>query len=311
MFTVVRATALVLALLFLDAATLVAQAARKDAVLLIVRPRVGDTLWLQLDQVVEMSAGPAPADRREGMGSTGTGGKASERMPPARSPVYGPRKSNASTQVTKMHLFAHSVVESSDMSVTTVLATTDSLLMWAGLATDEGSPKSMALPADGRHTRVRVTPDGTMMLNDPPPGALTLGTTLSAMPGMLPTSPIAVGEKWERDIPIPSLPIGGMRADGTLRATFRLDSLTKSGKVAWISMEGTLRRDGSGHELPVGTRVVTAGTIRGQLMVDRVRAWITDAHTVIDVESEVSQSRGMPGSPMLLSIRVTQRVRVR
>jgi hypothetical protein len=61
----------------------------------------------------------------------------------------------------------------------------------------------------------------------------------------------------------------------------------------------------------VGTRVVTAGTIKGQLVVDRIRAWITDARTVIDVESEVSQSRGMPGSPMLLSIRVTQRVRVR
>jgi hypothetical protein len=183
--------------------------------------------------------------------------------------------------------------------------------MWAGLASEEGTPKPMALPADGRHTRVRVTTDGTMMINDPPPGAMTLGTTLSAMPGMLPAAPIAVGEKWERDIPIPSLPIGGMRADGTLRATFRLDSLTKSGKIAWISMEGTLRRDGSGHELPVGTRVVTAGTIRGQLVVDRVRAWITDARTVIDVESEVSQSRGMPGSPMLLSIRVTQRVRVR
>jgi hypothetical protein len=102
-----------------------------------------------------------------------------------------------------------------------------------------------------------------------------------------------------------------MRAEGTLQATFRLDSLTKAGKVAWISMEGTLRRDGSGHELPVGTRVVTAGTIRGQLVVDRIRAWITDARTVIEVESELSQGPGMPGAPMLLNIRVTQRVRVK
>lgn len=298
--------ACVAALLSFDVQWLAAQSAnRPDMFSLIVRPRVGDTLWLQLDQVVEMSGGPAP-DRREGMSSDRISGN--DRTRPARAPVYGPRRSNVSTRVTKMHLFAHSVVEASDLSVTTVLATTDSLLMWAGLSTEESSPKSMPLPSDGRHTRVRVTTDGTMMVNDPPPGAMTLGTTLSAMPGMLPASPISVGEKWERDIPIPSLPIGGMRADGTLRATFRLDSVAKAGKVAFISMEGTLQRDGAGHELPVGTRVVTAGTIQGQLVVDRVRAWITDARTVIDVESEVSQGPGSK-SAMLLTIRVTQRVR--
>lgn len=169
----------------------------------------------------------------------------------------------------------------------------------------------MPLPTEGRQTRVRVTTDGTMMVNDLPPGALTLGTTLAAMPGMLPAKAIVVGEEWVRDIPIPSLPIGGMRADGTLRATFRLDSVTKAGRIAWVSMNGTLSRDGSGHDLPVGTRVVTAGTIVGHLVMDRVRAWITDAHTVIDVESEVSRGPGMSGAPMLLNIRVTQRVRVR
>lgn len=291
-----------------DLRMLNAQAApRGEAVMLIVRPRVGDTLWLQLDQVIEMSSVPGSTDRREGMTGDRTG---NDRVPPVRAPVYGPRRNLTAPRITKMHLFAHSIVEASDLSVTTILATTDSLLMWAGVATDDGAPKSMALPMDGRHTRVRVTTDGTMTVNDPPPGAITLGTTLSAMPGMLPSKPIAVGEKWERDIPIPSLPIGGMRADGTLRATFRLDSLTKAGKVAWVSMEGTLRRDGSGHDLPVGTRVVTAGTIRGSLVVDRVRAWITDAHTVIDVDSEVSPGPGATNA-MILAIRVTQRVRVR
>lgn len=294
----------------LDVAPLLAQAARRgDAVQLIVRPRVGDTLWLQLEQVIEVKGGPS-TERRDGMGAD----RNSDRVPPARSPEYGPRRSNASTRITHMHLFAHSIVEASDLQQTTIRATTDSLLMWAGLAAEEPNarPVSMPLPAEGRHARVRVTTDGTMTVNDLPPGSMALGTTLASMPGMLPHGPIGVGAKWVRDIPIPSLPIGGMRADGTLRATLRLDSLTRAGRVAWISMEGTLHRDGGSQELPVGGRVLTAGTIGGTLVVDRVRGWITDATTIIDVRSEVSQAPGPTGNtPMLVDIRVTQRVRVR
>ncbi len=278
-----------------------------EPVTLIVRPRVGDTLWLQVDQTIEMRTLLGMGERDEGL----TSGASSDRSKVVRTPVYGPRRNSTAPRVTRMHLFAHSVVEASDLSITTLLATTDSLLMWAGAETDSAVPQIMPLPLEGRNTRVRVTPDGTMSVNDPPPGAMTLGSTLSSMPGMLPMVALSVGEKWERDIPIPSVPIGGMRADGIVRATFRLDSVTKAGKVAWVSMEGTLRRDASAHDMPVGTRSVTAGTIRGQLVIDRVRAWITDAWTTIDVESELKQGPVAAGAPMFLATRVTQRVRVR
>ena len=310
MTRIVRIGALVLAL-SLTATPAFSQAARRgDAVHLIVRPRVGDTLWLQLEQVIEVKGGPS-TERRETMGVDRSG----DRIPPARSrtPEYGPRRSNASSRITHMYLFAHSVVEASDLQQTTIRASTDSLLMWAGLATEgqHAKPVAMPLPAEGRYTRVRVMTDGTMTVNDLPPGSMTLGTTLASMPGLLPEGAITVGSSWVRDIPIPSLPIGGMRADGTLRATLRLDSLTKAGRVAWISMDGTLQHDGVLQELPVGGRVLTAGTIGGTLVVDRARGWITDASTVIDVRSEVSQVPGATGTPMLVDVRVTQRVRVR
>jgi len=150
-----------------------------------------------------------------------------------------------------------------------------------------------------------------MRVSDPPPGAMELGATLAAMPALLPDNAVRVGERWERDIMLPSLPLSGYRADGVVRTRFRLDSLTQRGRNAWISMDGELRRDGAARELPVGTRVVTAGTVRGTMVLDRLRAWIVDARTVIDVQSEVTPGPAEAARPMLLDLRIVQRIRIR
>jgi hypothetical protein len=47
------------------------------------------------------------------------------------------------------------------------------------------------------------------------------------------------------------------------------------------------------------------------MVIDRDRAWITDARTVIDVQSEVAPGPAGTAKPMLLDIRIEQRVRVR
>ena len=284
-----------------------AHPAMSDAMLLIVRPRVGDTLRLQMEQTIEMSGRQAETPSRNGP----EGLDRPRPAPSPRGPDYGPRRERASLRITRLLLYAHSLVEASDLSSTTLLATTDSMAMWAGTGSDVGQPQSMPLPPEGRQVRVRVTPDGAMRVNDPPPAAMELGATLASLPGMLPDAAVRVGDRWERDIMLPSLPVSGFRADGVLRAQFRLDSVTHAGRDAWISMLGTLRRDGAARELPAGTRVVTAGTIRGTMLVDRTRAWITDARTVIDVQSEVSPGPAGAATPMLLDIRIVQRVRVR
>jgi hypothetical protein len=133
------------------------------------------------------------------------------------------------------------------------------------------------------------------------------------MPGMLPDGAVRIGDTWERDIPLPSLPVSSFRADGVVRARFRLDSLTHRGRDAWISLDGILRRDGAARDLPPGTRVITAGTMLGILVVDRERAWIVDARTVIDVRSDVSPgpTGGTPNAPVLLDIRIRQHMHVR
>ena len=280
---------------------------RGPGVSLIVRPRVGDTLWLQMEQTIEMSSRPSGSGTRSGPTVDGP------RTPPSRgaSPEYGPRRTRATTRVTRLLLYAHSLVEASDLSVTTLLATTDSMAMGAGTQADARQPQLLPLPMDGRQVRVRVTADGAMRVNDPPPGAMELGATLASMPGMLPSDVVRVGDRWERDIVLPSLPVSGYRADGVVRARFRLDSLTHNSRHAWISMVGSLHREGTTRDMPPGTRVITAGTMRGTLVMDRHRAWIVDAQTVMDVQSEVSAGPGAGATPMWLDLRIQQRVRVK
>ncbi len=274
-----------------------------DAVLLQVRPRVGDTLFLTIEQRIEVSGRTGPSNS----GPQPSVLDAPRPAPSKREPEIGPRRALAK-RMTRMLLFAHSFVEASDLSATTLLATTDSIATWVGTTGESMVPQRMSLPPDGRQIRVRVTPDGAMRVDDPPPGAIALGESLAEMPGMLPGGAVRAGAEWERDIPIPSLPVSGFRADGVVRAHFRLDSLTRRGRVAWISLTGTLRRDGASRDMPAGTRVVTAGTLQGTLVVDRDRAWIVDANTIMDVQSDVSPAGT---APVLLDIRIQQRMRVR
>lgn len=276
-----------------------------DGVMLLVRPRVGDTLYLQVEQTVEVSG------RRVDGGQSSVPPVLQGKRGASPAPEYGPRVDRASTRVTRVQLFAHSLVEASDLASTTLRATTDSIAMWTGTALEAVRPVMMPLGDDTRQVRVSVTPDGTMRVSDPPPSAMQLGATLASIPGLLPEGPVTVGSEWQRDMMLPSLPVNAYRADGVVQARLRLDSLSRSGRLAWISMEGVLRRDGAARELPAGTRVITAGTIRGTMVVDRARAWITDARTVMDVQSEVAPGPAGRGRPMLLDIRIVQRVRVR
>ncbi len=282
-----------------------------DGVSLIVRPRVGDTLRLQIEQMIEVR-GPRTASSVPPVGSgAGIDGRRDGRTTAPTSPEYGPRRARAALRVTTLVMYAHSLVEASDLSTTTLLATTDSMALWAGAAEQRGRPEMLPLPADGRQVRVRVTPDGAMRVSDSPIGAMALGATLASMPALLPDHAVRVGERWERDIVLPSLPLATYRADGVVRTRFRLDSLTQGGRNAWVSMDGELRRDGAARELPAGTRVVTAGTVRGTMRLDRRRAWIVDARTVIDVQSEVTPGPADAAPPVLLELRLVQRIRVR
>lgn len=278
---------------------------RSAAIPLLVRPRVGDTLYLFVEQTVTVGGRRVEGATRAVPPVLGGAREAS----PA--PDYGPRANRANTRSTRVQLYAHSLVEASDLASTTILATTDSIAMWTGNAGEPVRPVRLPVSGDGRQLRVAVTPDGAMRVSDPAPDELQLGATLASVPGLLPEGPVAVGSEWRRHMRLPELPLGAYRAEGVVQARLRLDSLSRGGRLAYITVEGGLQRDGAARELPAGTRMITAGTLRGTMVVDRVRAWITDARTVMDVQSEVAPGPVGGGAPMLLNLHIEQRVRVR
>ena len=275
---------------------------------LVVRPRVGDTLWLHLEQTMETRSGPVMESRN---GSVGAGAASSARTPSSSAPEYGPVRERWTAQSTFMRLNAHSTVVFSDSRTTALMVVTDSLSLRAGSGGQLGPARPVALAAGERRTRVNVTPDGAMTVMNPGAGSARLAAGLAGMPPMLPARPVAIGDNWERDVPLPSLPMTGVRTDGIVRAQFRFDSLTRGGRLAYISLTGTLRRAGAARDLPPGMEVATSGVLRGYLIVDRTRGWITEAETVIEVQSEVTPRAGDTVKARALDIRLLQRMRVR
>jgi hypothetical protein len=302
---VVRHHGMGLAVALLVAGPLAGQRpAAADGVALIVRPHVGDTLRLQVDQSVEVR-------RRRGRPPDGSLDQSSGRSTPWPQPEHGPRAEREAVQVTRVQLFAHSLVEASDLRATTLVVRSDSIALWSGRPGEDAVLRPLVLADAGRPFRVQVTPDGAMRVDDPPPSAAQVGATLASIPGLLPAGRVRVGQTWAREMALPSVPVGGYRADGVLQVRLRLDSLTHGGRQAWVSLVGMLRRDGAARELPPGTRVITAGTLRGTMLVDRERAWIVDAWTRLEVQSDVVAGPAGTAPPMLLDFRIEQRVRVR
>lgn len=278
-----------------------------ERVNLVVRPRVGDTLWLRLEQTMETRSVPLTESGRHS-NSAGTIGP---RVPAVRGPEYGPVRDPSISQTTLMRLNAHSLVESSDLKATWLSATTDSLFVRTGTGGQLGPERAVKLAPEDRRNRVNVTPDGAMTIVDVRANTAVLAASLSGMPPMLPGRAVSVGDQWERDIVLPSIPVAGLRAEGVVHARFRLDSVTRSGRMAYVSLTGTLKRQGAARDLPPGTQVATSGVLRGYLILDRTRGWITEAETVIEVQSDITPGSGDEGKARSLDIRLLQRVRVR
>lgn len=252
------------------------------AVLLQIRPRAGDTLRVRLDQTVEMAG---TVRGRDSVTSLAT-------------------ESSTLVVLSRLH------VESTDQDGVTIVAETDSVRLTSPPSSASGAMLAWAQGAQGRRVRFRVATDGsTSPAGDadwraPPPGAI-----VTQMPATLPRKPITVGATWTSAMDVPVTGALGPRAMATLTATFRFDSLSRSGELAYVSIRGRLSRAAQEVKEGVASVVETTGTVSGYLLVDRRRGWITDARTTVSVRSLVAPSvRGKP--PMRVQMTITQWMRV-
>jgi len=246
-----------------------------------LRPRVGDTLRMRLDQVTEMSATRQGAAPRE--------------------------------IVTRSLMLSRAIVESEAPDAVYILAITDSVEVKSSDANAKAIADATRRQLSGRQMRLRLSPDGTVSMADRhAPVSKAVTDLVSVMPASFPRDPVAVGDTWSREMPMASglrLPGVGTTSAGVARATFRLDSLSRAGELAYISMRGTLGQPAGAPQ--AGGAVVTpptlGGTLLGTMIVDRRRGWLSESRFVVDVHTTIA---GTALAATDFHMRITQHMRV-
>lgn len=197
-----------------------------------------------------------------------------------------------------MRVWTHAVVLDRAHGYTDLLSVTDSVRVFP--STVALRPLREAQRAlEGQTVRLRVEANGGMKVGSGPGAVFGMGTD---MPSMLPEHKVSVGQSWTRDMRVPLSTTGSSTA--RVRTTFRLDSLTDHGGVAYISFHGAVSHNHA--QDGTGTVGQTVGTLEGTMQVDRRLAWITESEMVVSVVSDV-QPLGKPA--IHARMRVTQSLR--
>jgi len=147
----------------------------------------------------------------------------------------------------------------------------------------------------GRTLRMTLAPDGELMVLDDASGQsgatiATLAALVDRVPAALPQGPVREHQTWTRHMVLAGAPGDGIDAE------FRLDSLTRFGDHAWVSVKGVMR----------DAAVDAGASVVGWIMLDRRRGWITRSRMVMTMRAVTEAEGSMP--PMRFVRRVEQRV---
>ncbi|HEY8166955.1 MAG TPA: hypothetical protein VIF83_15500 [Gemmatimonadaceae bacterium] len=255
-----------------------------QAVMLQIRPHVGDTLSVRLDQEVEMVGVPV-------------GCEFVSKSLKARKPADRNCADNERSMLTRSEIFSRAIARRTKGDATVMLAVTDSIRSASGTSRATiGRMTRLDRPRNA--VEIKMSQDGGVELLDES-ASDELRSVFGQMPPTLSRKPVAVGEKWTREMLVPLAREPG--ASGRVLATFQLDSLRNNGDVAFISMRGELS-----HRHSDGSDSETGGSILATIQLNRRLGWITETRATIDVSSVV---RGEGGRPMRVRTRITQLLR--
>jgi hypothetical protein len=273
------ATAIGVALVLASTVRGAALNAQSQPVALRIEPPVGETMRMRLDQRVEMS------------GTT--------RMPAGDS---------TATVVTTLLVISRTFVERRDRDASILLTSTDSVAASSSGADSLSVAVETRRAMQGKRVRLRIAPDGaTEVVAGEGDGSAELNALFAQMPATLPNTPVAVGQRWSRVMMAPLGAAPGAKEGGKLQATFRLDSLSRNGERAYISLSGILSRPPSAKD---GWATLTmSGSMTGGIVIDRRRGWINDARMIYVVRSVVTPNSGGSADAMRFLMKVSQWVR--
>jgi hypothetical protein len=255
---------------------LAARQAVAQAVTLQVKPRVGDTLRMRLDQESEMT----------GVRRTNTG-------------------EESAMVINSMKMFSRAIVEGSADNGTTLLAVTDSLVLTTSDERSRAAAMQAAEQMRGQRLRFRVSPDGTLSMAESNDGtSREVAQVVSLMPAAFPKGKIRVGESWIREMPLPVGSQLGAQLSGKLHVTFRLDSLTHNHEWAFVSMRGEVQ-PATGPGAAFGA-TLEKGFVNGTMLVDQRRGWLTESWFNIVVSSTTNGPAVSGVLSMHMQMRITQ-----
>lgn len=255
---------------------------------LVLRPRIGDTISMRLEQQTEVSG----------------------KKEVSKKPAAAAAGASAAPSITNTVTYSRAVVESAITAFTTITAITDSVFISTTDQYGKTSAPMAQRPLQGQRVRLTIAPDGSIgMPNDGPAPTQGMSRTASLIPATFPIKPVAVGEKWSREAPLPAGTSQlGTGIVGRVKATFRLDSITHGGEFAYVSMHGELLPDPKAKGTD-GVPMVEDGTVEGYMVVDHLRGWLTESQFTIVAHSTLRPSFGVVSQPMYFEIRLTQKLR--
>jgi Family of unknown function (DUF6263) len=216
----------------------------------------------------------------------------------------GARHDPATSMTTSIEVFTRAIAERWTSGGTLMQTITDSVAMTPASPASLADLKRRALQA--KPVRIRVSTDGAMEMVDDDDANSELRHLFGEMPAMLARNPVAIGEKWTREMQIPLSSEPG--AVGSVRATFRLDSLGKNGDIAYISMRGTMSRINTPGAAPAGPGYGTSGQLAGTIQIDRRLGWITDSKSTIIVRSTITSAPTRQGEPAMAPMQVRTKI---
>jgi hypothetical protein len=202
---------------------------------------------------------------------------------------------------TRLRMVSRAIVQGKLHGAVTILAIIDSV----SLSTTDQHGRANAA---GQRMLFRLSHDGTMRVVEETTGANRgVSELVALMPAALPTQPVSVGETWTRSIP---MVVGRGADDGVVKASFRLDSISRDEELAYISMRGDMRRDSVPAGPPRGTRMKVSGTVSGALLLDRRRGWLTESRFAVVLHTTMLPAASSAGAyPVRFLTRITQRMR--
>jgi hypothetical protein len=243
--------------------------------MLQIKPHVGDTIRMRLDQESEMT----------GVRRTESG--------------------EASAMVlTTMTMLSRAIIQDRDGDGIAVLAVTDSVVLTTTDDRTRAATQQLQGQMRGQQMKFRVLPDGSVSMMQAAGAPREVAQVVSLMPATFPKMPVAVGATWTREVSLPAGTQLGAQVSAKLQVKFRLDSVTRNGKLAYVSMRGDMR-PATGPGAASGA-VLEKGLVSGTMLLDLRRGWLKESWFSIVVSSSLKPAVAANEQPIRMQMRITQ-----